>query len=104
MAPGGKRRVSGFAVALVLIAALVAAAGCSQRGTFTFTNSATSRVLVQPNGQHWPQFLLDPGDVRTVTLGRDEVMIYFVYMDANVVSAETKDGQVIFSDNKKPGQ
>ena len=64
---------------------------------YKFINRSSYTVTVGPNGQEgWLQFMMGPGDTRTITIEDD--YIYYWYFPANYVRASGVTGTFTFYD------
>ena len=83
------------------VAMLACVAGCDGSGGkdtgVTFKNDAAVSVTVSPNGQAgWLEFVVDPGQERTVDVGGT---VYFLYAPSSRVWADSsEDGEIVFYD------
>lgn len=98
--PPRPRRFGALVLIPIIVVGLVILVSIApwRKTSFLFINNSSQQVVVQPNGQEWPQFLMEPRDRREVKIR--ENMIYFLYIDANTVSADVGNGQVIFTDKR----
>jgi hypothetical protein len=88
----------------VVLVSAVGFIGCKPKDRdddWTFKNQSSYQVTVKPNGQSWSGFVMNPGDVRYVTVDSDEEgMIYFSYIPSNLVhSVKTGDLEITFLNN-----